>query len=297
VKSYKSVDFAYAKVNLHLSVGPRRQDGYHSILSIFQKIDLHDTLVIEACQGEKFSFSLEGLTLQESTIEQAGRLFCEEAKLPLKLKVRCVKRIPYASGLGGGSSDAATTLMMLNALFGDLISTDRLLELGESIGSDVPFFMSGASAAIVSGRGEIVEPLAKRTPFYGLLITPLEKETSTREAYATLDAIRGEVGAFPTKEALLKSYYGPLATWNFYNDFRLVADRTDPLYGALDKAIKGEESIFSLLSGSGSAYCIFSEKEAIIDRLGQKIGEIRGDIAIKRIKSLHTDHSDVTVSV
>ncbi|MFA6822048.1 MAG: 4-(cytidine 5'-diphospho)-2-C-methyl-D-erythritol kinase, partial [Sphaerochaetaceae bacterium] len=110
------VGLAYAKVNLHLSVGPLRGDAFHSIVSIFQKIDLYDTIEIEVQEASEFSIEIEGINFPNSTIERAARLFSAESKISLKVKAKCTKRIPIQGGLGGGSSDGATTLTLLNAL-------------------------------------------------------------------------------------------------------------------------------------------------------------------------------------
>ncbi len=291
------VGLAYAKVNLHLSVGPLRGDGFHSIVSIFQKIDLHDTIEIEVQKSSEFSIEVEGVSFPDSTIERAARLFCGEAQIPLKIWVKCTKRIPVKGGVGGGSSDGATTLELLNSLTNHPFETSQLINLGAKIGSDVPFFLSGAGGAIVTGRGEFVQPISRSNHLKGLLILPEGEGVSTPQAYAQLDQIRGGVPPFPQKEELVEFYQKSPSKWKFYNDFRLVEGGNKDLYNDLDRVVKETGRCFGSLSGSGSSYAIFCDEEGVVGELEAKLRDYKGDITIIRIKSLHPDNSDGTVSV
>lgn len=291
------VGLAHAKVNLHLSVGPLRGDGFHSILSIFQKIDLHDTIEIEVQEASQFSIEVEGINFPDSTIERAARLFCTEAQLPLKIRAKCTKRIPVRGGVGGGSSDGATTLELLNALTGYPFETPQLINLGAKIGSDIPFFLSGANSALVTGRGEFVEPISPSKALDGLLIIPHGEGVSTPQAYGQLDQIRKRVPPFPPQEELVELYQKEPSKWRFYNDFRLVKGEHESLYKELEKVVKEVGDCFGTLSGSGPSYAIFCDDESIIGKLKAKIGDYRDDITIIKIKSLHPDKSDGTVSI
>ncbi len=291
------VGLAYAKVNLHLSVGPLRGDGFHSIVSIFQKIDLHDTIEIEVQESSEFSIEVEGISFPDSTIEKAARLFCSKAQIPLKVWAKCTKKIPVKGGVGGGSSDGATTLELLNSLTNYPFDTLQLMNLGAKIGSDVPFFLSGAGGALVTGRGEFVHPISRSKPLEGLLILPKGEGVSTPQAYAQLDQIREVVPPFPQKENLVEFYKKSPSKWGFYNDFRLVKGSNESLYNDLDWVVKETGRCFGTLSGSGPSYAIFCDEEGVIGELKAKIRDYEGDITIIRIKSLHPDNSDGTVSV
>ncbi len=291
------VGLAYAKVNLHLSVGPPRGDGFHSIVSIFQKIDLHDTIEIEIEEASEFSIEVEGLSFPDSTIEKAARLFCNEVQIPLKVWAKCTKRIPVKGGVGGGSSDGATTLELLNSLTNHPFDTSQLMNLGAKVGSDVPFFLSGAGGAMVTGRGEFVQPISRTGSLKGLLILPEGEGVSTPQAYAQLDQVRERVPPLPQEKDLAELYKKSPSKWSFYNDFRLVKGRNESLYNDLDRVVKETGRCFGTLSGSGPSYAIFCDDEAVIGELKAKLRDYEGDITIIRIKSLHPDNSDGTVSV
>ncbi len=291
------VGLAYAKVNLHLSVGPLRGDAFHSIVSIFQKIDLYDTIEIEVQEASEFSIEIEGINFPNSTIERAARLFSAESKISLKVKAKCTKRIPIQGGLGGGSSDGATTLNLLNTLTNYPLTPSQLISLGAQIGSDIPFFLSGAAAAMVTGRGEIVEPISREGVLEGILIIPKGEGVSTPQAYGQLDQVREEVPPLPKKEPLIEVYTKSPSKWSFANDFRLIGGPNGTLYSHLDQIVAEVGDCFGSLSGSGLAYAIFCDEREIVEEIRDKMGDYGGDITIIRIKSLHPDHSDVTVSV
>ena len=152
---------APAKLNLYLRVLGKRPDGYHEIETLFERIDLADELTIEphpdqlllTCDAPELSCGEDNLILK------AARLLQQVGGTHQGARLHLIKRIPIAAGLGGGSSDAAATLLGLNRLWGLGLTPSRLRELGASLGSDVPFFLADAPWAIGRGRGEVCEPL------------------------------------------------------------------------------------------------------------------------------------------
>ncbi len=154
---------APAKINLSLSILGKRPDGFHEIESLMVPISLADTLTLEASEEPGIAFTCSDATLpcdDSNLVVRAARRFFETTKIPSAIRIHLAKAIPHGAGLGGGSSDAATTLTGLNQLFGAPLAPEALHALAAEIGSDVPFFLAG-SAAMCRGRGEIVEP----TPF------------------------------------------------------------------------------------------------------------------------------------
>ena len=165
---------APAKVNLALRVVRRREDGFHDIDSLFAPISIFDRLDIELRDEGGLSFTCDDATVpsdETNLVVRAARHFCTEVGLEPHLRIHLEKRIPHGAGLGGGSSDAAITLLALDRLFGTELPRETLLSLAADLGSDVPFFILGRPAR-AQGRGEKLEPVdfPHRLPL--LLIKP-----------------------------------------------------------------------------------------------------------------------------
>ncbi|HWP67825.1 MAG TPA: 4-(cytidine 5'-diphospho)-2-C-methyl-D-erythritol kinase, partial [Rectinemataceae bacterium] len=191
---------ACAKINIGLRVGSPGADGYHPILSLFHSVSLFDTLSFArhpAGQGilVRGGFDCPG---EETTIYKAIQAFRTATGIVDGLEAEVGKHIPAMAGLGGGSADAAATLVALDRLFDTGFSKGELVDIGAQIGSDVPFFLFGG-AALVSGRGDVVEPIAPRTDFGILLLYP-GFGVSTKWAYSRLDEWRAGNHAFRTEE-------------------------------------------------------------------------------------------------
>ena len=149
---------SFAKINLHLQVVGRRQDGFHDLCTVFQSISLHDTLTIEpateirmTCNDSKVPVDERNLVLRAAIkLRDTYRVSCGAS-------ISLDKRIPAPGGLGGGSSNAAVTLLALRKLWQLDVCLEELHQLGASLGSDVPFFFYGGTA-LGMGRGEAIEP-------------------------------------------------------------------------------------------------------------------------------------------
>ncbi len=164
---------APAKINLTLEVKARREDGFHEIESLMVPISVFDRLEIEHHEGD-LAFTCDDPTLptsDDNLVVQAVRLFCGSFGFLPHLRIHLAKQIPHGAGLGGGSSDAAATLLGLDALFDTHLPRTALADLASELGSDIPFFIH-QSAAIIRGRGERVEPIAFTHTLSLLLIKP-----------------------------------------------------------------------------------------------------------------------------
>src|SRR5439155_13291328 len=157
---------AYAKLNLGLEVTGRRDDGYHEIVSVMKLVDLYDTLAFAPSDGE-ITVECDNPVLaaegRSNLVWRAARLLRETARVEKGAVIELRKRIPLASGLGGGSSDAAATLRGLSQLWGKALPKDQMRNLATVLGSDVPFFLEGGTA-LVEGRGDRVIPLPAPPP-------------------------------------------------------------------------------------------------------------------------------------
>jgi 4-diphosphocytidyl-2-C-methyl-D-erythritol kinase len=173
---------APAKLNLALAVTGKRADGYHELASVFATLDLADDVRVAPHKRLEVRNSLE-IGPGEDLAARAVRALAAEAKREPHAFVRIRKRIPLAAGLGGGSSDAAAVLRALATLW--KTETD-LARVGAGVGSDVPFFVSGASVALVTGRGENVAPLPKpAAPLHVVVLRPPVR-LATAEVFAEL---------------------------------------------------------------------------------------------------------------
>ncbi len=136
-----------AKLNLFLHITGRRENGYHELQTIFQLIDLYDWMSFEPCVSE--TIQIEGLAdvqLEQNLIYRAAQLLRPHAKKPCGLKIHIEKNIPMGAGLGGGSSNAATTLIVLNQLWQCDLNEQQLADYGVQLGADVPIFVFGRNA-------------------------------------------------------------------------------------------------------------------------------------------------------
>jgi 4-diphosphocytidyl-2-C-methyl-D-erythritol kinase len=165
---------APAKVNWSLRVLGRRPDGYHDLESLVLPVSVFDELEVEHHPGGQLEFACdaEGVPADESNlVVRAVRLFCESCGLVPGVRVRLHKQIPHGAGLGGGSSDAASTLLALNVLFETGLPLEALCRMAAEIGSDVPFFVH-RSPAWMRGRGEQISPVSGLHSVPLLLIKP-----------------------------------------------------------------------------------------------------------------------------
>src|SRR5213080_884619 len=177
---------APAKINLPLRVLGRRSDGFHEIETFIAPISLCDEIKIEHRSGkQKITFRCDDPSVpkgEENIVVRAANVFFEEIKITSGVSIVLKKRIPHGAGLGGGSSDAASTLLALNELFETNLPREALAKIAETIGSDIPFFIF-QSAAVCKGRGELVSPIKLRKRLSLLLLKPAFA-VSTAWAYA-----------------------------------------------------------------------------------------------------------------
>ncbi len=218
-----------AKINTFLAVGPPDERGWHPLRTIFQAIDLCDTLSIEGAEVDEVTFSAPGIPSQ-NTVTAALRLLREHLEIPPQ-RIHIEKRIPAESGLGGGSSDGAGVLLH----FGGALPSDTLQEIALRVGADVPFFLVGGRAR-AEGYGERLGSLADLPKRWLVLARP-EEGCSTAEMFRRLDEKTRPFLGFPCEDTL-------------YNDFERVApcaslDLIERLqvHGAKDAALTGSGSV------------------------------------------------------
>jgi len=270
---------APAKINLHLQVKEKRPDGFHELDSVFAALDFGDVLHFESVSrdGELLiemdapPDTQQALPPSKNIISRAVSLFRERSGFHTGLKIRLEKRIPLGGGLGGGSSDAASTLLALNTLAGDRSSgvapldADALAELGAVLGSDVPFFLMGCAAARVGGRGETVQPLKIPPGLWIVLVNP-GFSSDTGEAFRLLDQFRAETTETPRVSISQKYTVSDTpGDWPFTNDFLPVFLRNpahNTAYQNMLGQLREQGAEFAGLSGAGSTcFGVFTDRE------------------------------------
>lgn len=186
--------FSPAKINVFLKVVGRRPDGFHDLASLFQTIDLKDTLHLALAKDDEMTSTCRKLPRDNSNLVfKAADLFRKKSGRNFGLHVHLVKRIPQQAGLGGGSSNAATTLWGINELLGKPYKTEELKEWSSEIGSDVPFFFTQGTA-YATGRGEILRSLDP-LPSQKVWIVKPDKGLSTPEVFKNL-----KIHELPTRD-------------------------------------------------------------------------------------------------
>ncbi|MEF9475910.1 MAG: 4-(cytidine 5'-diphospho)-2-C-methyl-D-erythritol kinase [Candidatus Mariimomonas ferrooxydans] len=260
---------APAKINWFLNVLGRRDDGYHDIESIIQKIGLYDFISFRPSKDLTLKTDLQ-IPTEQNLVYKAAVLLKKTSGVSAGAKIRLNKNVPVAAGLGGGSSDAASTLLGLNKMWSLDLSCNELNVLAEQLGSDVPFFLHGP-LAFVNGRGENVTDYRSIKSINILLVKP-PVSVSTRWAYENLKSVRldSELTKRSSKVNNIMLFIHAIrkvelqGTSGFHNDLEPVATKTFPVIADIKERLLREGAIFSMMSGSSpTVFGVFeSAKEA-----------------------------------
>jgi 4-diphosphocytidyl-2-C-methyl-D-erythritol kinase len=181
---------SFAKINLGIEILGKRDDGYHEIQTLFQTIDFYDEIVFKKREGDQVLLQgdVPGIPWgQENLIYQAAQRIREKVGIFYGLEIHVHKRIPAGAGLGGGSSNAAMTLLALNQLWDLRLNASEVLEIARDIGADVPYFLMGG-LCLGTGRGDIISPLKDNRPYPCLLILP-DFSSLTKDIYKSYQAV------------------------------------------------------------------------------------------------------------
>ena len=244
---------AKAKINLTLDVVGKLPDGYHKIKSLALKLPLFDIIEIDD-KGSGIYFTGEKVG-EDNTVKKALDLFLKEINAKKEFSVKITKNIPVGSGLGGGSSDAATVLKALNSIFGYPLSLKDLLNIGTKIGSDVPLFIREENLLLIENKGEKVMPIyVKDREFFIAVVFPGFR-ISTSHVYSLVD----EYSYFNTSTDLVldrlisnKDFFSYLK-----NDLERFAIRLNSNLIKIKETLMKFKPDALVLSGSGSSYALF----------------------------------------
>lgn len=238
---------APAKLNLFLHVTGRRPDGYHLLQTVFRLIDYSDQLSFRLRPDGviKLHTPIPGVPEDKDLCVRAATLLQREAAVTAGVDIFLHKQIPMGGGLGGGSSDAATTLLALNHLWQAHVSQARLLELGLQLGADVPVFIFGQNA-FAEGVGEKLSAIELPPAWYLILVPTVH--VSTAEIFTSKELTRNTI---PIK-------IPPFSVWQGHNDLESVVCRLYPeVARCLEWLKKLENTTIAAMSGSGA--CVFAE--------------------------------------
>ena len=266
---------APAKINLFLHVTRKRPDGYHDLQSLVAFADVGDVLTLE--RGLELSFAIDGPFAQglaaeaDNLVLRAARVLAERHPAIAATRIRLTKNLPVASGIGGGSADAAAALRGLLALHGEDIPEKELLAIAASLGSDIPVCVA-SQTAWMEGRGEIVTPLPPLPPAHIVLVNPgasvATADVFRRLTIRTGDAALAPPAAFTALDALTRY----LKTTR--NDLEAPALAIAPVIGSVLEALVRQGAVFVRMSGSGATCFGFFETAATAQSAADAIAKV-----------------------
>ena len=293
--------YSPAKINLHLKVIRKRPDGYHELEIFFEKIALFDRIALSVLKKNKIEITCNNPEVpcnKDSLLYRTIDGFKKKFGVRDGIRVRLYKNIPLSSGLGGGSSNAASVILALSRLYLDNRRFGDILKFGGQLGSDIPFFLHRCSFALGYGRGEKIFPFKWKNKFWHLLICPPYKLLS-KEIYSAYDKlclsdltdIKPVVKIHPfdyAKNGLLKQSKNTgntrLSRYRWisgllYNDLERVVIKKIPMLARL-KNLLYNKGIRTYVSGSGSSmFCLFTkrkEAEQVCEDIVNSFSTVRG---------------------
>jgi 4-diphosphocytidyl-2-C-methyl-D-erythritol kinase len=256
----KKVVHAPAKINLCLHVTGRREDGYHDLATLMQRVAIQDRLEIAISSGAEITVCCPQLVLSpgvENIAARAARLFLSYVGEECSVAVRIDKKIPVAAGMGGGSSNAASVLLALNDMLGVNLSQSELISIGVTIGADVPFFLYDQSSAWATGVGERLQPWPGLPPTTFVLVNP-GIEVSTAWVFKTLGLTCSrpiaKIPRFPVRTSGLVRL--------LHNDLEVVTCQRYPVITTIKERLLVGGAAGALMSGSGpTVFGVFDDQD------------------------------------
>jgi 4-diphosphocytidyl-2-C-methyl-D-erythritol kinase len=250
------ISFPHAKINLGLSIVSKRPDGFHNLETVFYPLPIRD--VLEIIPSEKTRFLPTGLEIPgaagDNLVMRAYLLLKSDFPVIGPLNIYLHKTIPMGSGLGGGSSDAAAILHLMNRVFGLEISPAELSRYALKLGSDCPFFMQ-SHPCFALGRGENLEPIGLDLSAYSFLLIHPEIRIETAWAFSKIKALASGTD-------LKKDIFKPIETWteNIKNEFEIPVFGFHPVLKQIKEKLYKTGAIYASMTGSGSTiYGIFQK--------------------------------------
>lgn len=252
------ITFPNAKINLGLNIVEKRPDGYHNLETIFYPINLQDALEVTRRENndKEYTLHISGAPLEgepeDNLVVQAYKLLKKDYPGLLPVDIHMYKHIPAGAGLGGGSSDAACMIKLLNDKFSLGLSTERMEEYAVKLGADCAFFIRN-KPVFATGIGNLFEPVELSLKGYHIILIKPDIFVSTRDAFAEIKPVRPAVSL---KEIVKQ----PIETWksSMKNDFEDSVFKKFPEIAAIKDELYDLGAVYAAMSGSGSSvYGIF----------------------------------------
>ena len=246
------ITFPNIKINLGLSITEKRPDGYHNLETVFYRVALEDAMEIRTNPEaqQKFTLHQHGMEIagnpENNLVVKAYLLLDKEFHLP-PVEIHLYKHIPSGAGLGGGSSDAAFMLKLLNEHYNLQLSDNQLEDYAATLGADCAFFIKN-TPTYAEGIGNIFSPIELSLKGYRIMIVKPDVFVSTREAFANIRPHRPE---YPVREVIRR----PVAEWKdtLINDFEASVFPQYPVIGEIKEELYHQGAIYASMSGSGSS--------------------------------------------
>lgn len=261
--------FPNIKINLGLSITEKRPDGYHNLETVFYPVALEDALEIRALPeaDKKITLHQYGMEItgnpEDNLVAKAYSLLDKEFHLP-PVEIHLYKHIPSGAGLGGGSSDAAFMLKLLNGHFHLNLSEEQLEIYAATLGADCAFFIKN-KPVYAEGIGNIFSPIELSLKGYQIMIVKPDVFVSTREAFANIHPHHPE---YPVKEVIRR----PVAEWKdtLINDFEASVFPQHPVIGEIKKELYNQGALYASMSGSGSSVFGLFTPDAALPEINRK---------------------------
>lgn len=244
------ISFPNAKINLGLNIVERRSDGYHNLETVFYPIGLTDVLEIVPAKGDESTLTTYGnpvdCPVEKNLVMKALRLMQQHYEVP-EVDIYLYKHIPDGAGLGGGSSDASSTMLMLNEMFNLNVEKDQLARLASTLGADCPFFIYN-QPMMATGIGDVLAPIDVSLKGLYLFLVKPAVSVPTKVAYS-------RVTPAPSTSSLEKDVMKSVDQWSrvVKNDFEPSVFATFPELAAIKSDIENGGAIYASMSGSGSS--------------------------------------------
>lgn len=257
---------ACAKINLTLSVGKKRADGYHDISSVMQTVSLCDTVKLTKADTISLECSRKSLPTGETNLAyRAAALFFAKTGIGGGVSIYLKKYIPVAAGLGGGSADAAAVLRGLNKLYGAGLGLGELCNIGAQLGADIPFCIMGGTA-LAAGIGERLTPITNNVTMQ-FVVAAGGEGASTKMMYELLDETDERI--LIDNDSMVTALSGKsldAVTALMANDFEIVAEPIRPTVTELKRSLVERGARAAMMSGSGtSVFGVFATRKAAVD--------------------------------
>ena len=256
----KSEIKAYAKVNLFLDITGRLENGYHTLNTVMQQIDLYDEITAEVTDGDGICIKCDNPAVpcnEKNIAYKAARAFLAETGSKAHIYISISKHIPLEAGMGGSSTDGAAVLKLLNEMYGYPLSIEKLCEIGAGLGADVPFCIMGGTA-VCTGIGEIMKPVSCLKDYVFLIVKP-DFSCSTPVGYRAYD--ENPLPVNKDFNVFVRELSNGADKWagKMYNVFEKLY--ADDRIAEITEAMRKSGALGSVLTGSGSAvFGIFKDE-------------------------------------